>query len=290
MALAASAEPFWGAPTANSNFCEQDYAITRYIAEFINSLSNLVYVIYGIYGVRKLRQKPNADVFRYLPYWGLMAVGLCSAVFHVSLKYHTQMMDDLSMLFATTPVLQRVLRVNATRRESTIMAIILWSMLAFLIVYHVSTDELILHSTYFGGMIVVIGIRTMQLVNTRTAPGSEARRQIWGIVRFGAVIFNVGFYLWIIDNWTCGYLTKAREVIGLPWAFVFELHGWWHICTGIGAYIFIAVVDHLASGEYHTDIEGSFAWPASWASRSAFAGKVPEVIEKSKWGCFIYMG
>jgi dihydroceramidase len=47
----------------------------------------------------------------------------------------------------------------------------------------------------------------------------------------------------------------------------------WHICTGIGAYIFIAVVDHLASGEDHRDIDRSFAWPAPWVSRSIFAGK-----------------
>ncbi|KAL3481745.1 alkaline ceramidase family protein [Aspergillus californicus] len=272
-------EPFWGPPTAMSNFCEQDYEITNKIAEFVNSLSNLVYVIYGIYGIRKLQQKPNADVFRYIPYYGLIAVGICSAVFHITLKYHTQMMDDLSMLFATTPVLHRVLTVNSTRRDSTIMAVTLWSLLAVFIVYHVVTDELILHFISFGGMIVVIGIRTMQLVNTRTEPGSKRRRQIWGIVRFGAVIFNVGFYLWLIDNWACAYLTKARAAIGLPLGFLLELHGWWHICTGIGAYIFMAVVDELASGENHNDIETSFAWPASWASRSLFAGGTSEKEE-----------
>lgn len=85
--------------------------MTRYIAEFINSLTNLVYsqnpfsiplrcsiqgltwylVFYAIYGLRKLRQKSNDDFFRALPYWGLMAVGICSAIFHISLQYHTQM-------------------------------------------------------------------------------------------------------------------------------------------------------------------------------------------------------
>lgn len=47
----------------------------------------------------------------------------------------------------------------------------------------------------------------------------------------------------------------------------------WHIFTGIGAYVFIAVIDHLVSGEDHQDIDQSFAWPASWASQSSFAGK-----------------
>ncbi|KAF5015866.1 hypothetical protein F66182_12639, partial [Fusarium sp. NRRL 66182] len=69
----------------------QDYAMTRYIGEFVNTLTNLVYVIYAIYGIRSLRQKKDASAFRAIPYWGLMAVGICSAAFHCSLKYHTQM-------------------------------------------------------------------------------------------------------------------------------------------------------------------------------------------------------
>ena len=48
-------------------------------------------VFYAIYGLQKLQRKSNNDFFRALPYWGLMAVGICSAIFHVSLQYHTQM-------------------------------------------------------------------------------------------------------------------------------------------------------------------------------------------------------
>ncbi|KAB8276956.1 ceramidase [Aspergillus minisclerotigenes] len=277
-----SSGPFWGVQTAKSNFCEEDYAVTRYIAEFINSLTNLVYIFYAIYGIRKLRQKSNRDIFRVIPYWGLMAVGICSAAFHISLKYHTQMLDDLSMLFTTTPVLHQVLTVNASRRYSVMMAILLWSSLMILVVYHVRTDELLLHSLSFAGMVIVIGIRTMQLISDRTLADSPARKQIWGMVRFGAVIFNLGFYLWVIDGWICGFLRSARARIGLPLAFLLELHGWWHIFTGIGAYIFIAVVDHLVSGESHDGIEEHFAWPASWASRSVFAGRSPELFHKKQ--------
>ncbi|KAL4872098.1 hypothetical protein BDV12DRAFT_183341 [Aspergillus spectabilis] len=279
-----AADPFWGPVTANS---KSDYALTRYIAEFINTLSNVVYsrehLIYGIYGLRKLRQSCNADILRALPYWGLMAVGVCSAAFHVSLKYHTQMMDDLSMMFATTPVLHRVLTVNSSRQTSTNLAYVMASLLMVFITYHVWTDELNLHFTLFGGMIVVIGVRTMQLVDSRTVPGSTARGQIWGIIRFGAFIFSLGFWLWLLENWTCDFLKSAREVIGLPLGFFLELHGWWHVCTGIGAYIFIASVDHLISGEELKDIEGSFAWPAHWASGSVFAGR-EVAINKSASG------
>lgn len=92
------------------------------------------------------------------------------------------------MLFATTPVLHRLLTVHSARRESIILAILLGSLLAALIVYHVMTDELVLHFVSFGAMVVVIGLKTMQLINARTKANSAARRKIWGIVRFGAGI------------------------------------------------------------------------------------------------------
>jgi dihydroceramidase len=90
------------------------------------------------------------------------------------------------MLFATTPVLHRVLTVNATPRNSIILALVLGISLIGLVVYHVSTDEMILHAVSFGAMVVVIGVRTMQLINVRTPAGSSTRRRIWGVVRFGA--------------------------------------------------------------------------------------------------------
>ncbi|KAL3429843.1 ceramidase [Aspergillus tetrazonus] len=203
-----SGESFWGSPTSKANFCETDCAVSRYNAEFVNSLTNVVY--------SKLRRKASkhGNSLRTLPYTGLILVGLCSFGFHVSLKYHTQMMDDLSMHFPTTPVPHRVLTANSHRRDSVFKAIVLGSMLLLLVTFHMITDELILHY----------------------------------------VDFNLGYWLWLVDHWACGYLTRAREAIGLPWAFVLELHGWWHICTGIGAYIFIAVVDRLVSGEYLSDI------------------------------------
>ncbi|KAL4874312.1 ceramidase [Aspergillus karnatakaensis] len=274
MALSA----FWGPQTANIKF---DYSITRYIAEFINSLTNLVYVIYAIYGLRQLHQdrKPTTDdsISRAVPYWGLLAVG-----------YETQMLDDLSMLFTTTPILHRVLTVNTKHRVSHVTAILLASLLALITVYHVATDELLIHNLFFGTSITVIGVRTMQLINTRTRAGSPVRAQAWGMVTFGALIFHGGYWLWLVDHWACGFLGNLRDRVDLPWAFVPELHGWWHICTGIGSYVYIAVVDHLLSCPEQdlnkTDAWSSFAWPAPWASQSIFAGMTSSTTAGRKYG------
>jgi len=122
-----------------------------------------------------------------------MAVGICSATFHISLQYHTQMLDDLSMLFTTTPLVHRVLTVNADRKGSVVMGLVVYLALSLTVIYHVIMDELILHASFFVGSIAVIGIRTFQLLKQRTAANSAARRQIWGMVVFGAGESILGF-------------------------------------------------------------------------------------------------
>lgn len=147
------------------------------------------------------------------------------------------------MQLTTTPVLHRVLTVNSSQRTSTVVAILLGILLVAFAAFHAITDELILHSASFVISVTIIGIRTMQLIKLRKEPGSTARRQIWGIVKFGAgmfspfviqshanretVIFNVGYVVWLLDGWACKFLKSARAAIGLPWAFLLELHGWY---------------------------------------------------------------
>jgi dihydroceramidase len=52
--------------------------------------NNILLVLFGIYGLRQLQQKQQAG-FRSISYLGLIGVGVCSAGYHMTLKYHTQM-------------------------------------------------------------------------------------------------------------------------------------------------------------------------------------------------------
>lgn len=88
--------------------------------------------------------------------------------------------------------------------------------------------------------------------------------------------------MWLIDDLACGILTKTRQVVGIPLAFLFELHGWyvvipgliqpnwkfgllietrWHVFTAIGGYVAVAVVDQITSGEVHQNPTRDLAWP-----------------------------
>lgn len=40
-------------------------------------------------------------------------------------------------------------------------------------------------------------------------------------------------------------LRRVKGRIGLPWAWLFELHGWWHVLTAISANQFMEIVTEL---------------------------------------------
>lgn len=63
----------------------QDYNITFYCAEVVNTLTNLVFMWLGIKGLRNVLACSHSRVF-ILVYLGYIVVGLGSMAFHTTLK------------------------------------------------------------------------------------------------------------------------------------------------------------------------------------------------------------
>lgn len=90
---------------------------TRLNYEWHWSELGTILVIYGIYGLYSLRSKPNATA-RSIPYWGLIGVGVCSAAYHMTLKYHTQMcMTSLTFFYFSFNPISYLLYKSGSNRE-----------------------------------------------------------------------------------------------------------------------------------------------------------------------------
>jgi len=83
----------------------------------------------------------------------------------------------------------------------------------------------------------------------------------------------------VMDQLGCRTLTGWKRGMGMPWSFVLEFHGWWHIFTGIGAYIFIVLTDVLTAGgsERETTSQVDFGWPANWVIGNTAVGQTASV-------------
>jgi dihydroceramidase len=144
--------------------------------------------------------------------------------------------DELSMLIATATVLHRVYTFDRTLPITVWSGITLTVALSAFSVWHCITDELVMHSVIFGIMICLVGIKTRSIIAARI-PDPSVRKEVKRLATWGAIIFVSGFGIWNVDNFICGFLTDTKRELGMPWSFVLELHGWWHIFTGMGAYI-----------------------------------------------------
>lgn len=238
---------------------------------FLHTLTNAATVSYAVHGIVKNcknHYSTSDSIARSIPYFGIMLVGIGSAVFHSTNLYYTQWADDLSMLFATATVLHRVYTFDKTPKETIIWGGALAAFLVAFSVYHCWADEVVFHGLIFAVMIIIVGTKTRAIIaKTVTDPFvmAEVRKLVW----YGTGSFALGYAFWNVDFHGCGHhssdgdtgLTALKRWIGMPLSFLFELHGWWHIFTGIGAYIFIALVEYLTSEEAGETLGGRFAWP-----------------------------
>ncbi len=92
------AQGFWGRPTATIDWCEANYVVSYYVAEWWNTLSNVALLVLGVYGVRMCLREGMRDNVDLLLLFGLIAVvGIGSAAFHGTLLKTSQQLDETPM-------------------------------------------------------------------------------------------------------------------------------------------------------------------------------------------------
>jgi len=93
------------------------------------------------------------------------------------------------------------------------------------------------HQGAFGLHCVAMAYRGSR--HYRKLQKSPEKRQLLALLTAGWGTQLLGFACWNVDNLFCPQLRMARAWLG-PWlSWLLQLHGWWHVLTGIGAYTYI---------------------------------------------------
>lgn len=89
-----------GSGTSPVDWCEDNYTISPHIAEFFNTLSNVLFIVVPV-GASRLWHSYSRNVSRGVhAVWVLfVVVGLSSAYFHATLSLLGQLLDELSILW-----------------------------------------------------------------------------------------------------------------------------------------------------------------------------------------------
>ncbi len=223
---------FWGLPTASIDWCEANYAVTPWVAEFWNTLSSLAMVVAGVVGASSRRLVREVRVAFGL----LVLVGVGSIAFHGTLRFGLQMLDELPMLYLVTWLVWLLVENAPARRlgrwfPAALVAYVLLATAgatlnrgdAQFLAFHVS----------FGALEIFCLARVTWLA---LLPENRAVRGRFGL---GLAAYAGGIGVWFVDLKACPWVSVALPAHGVPNP---QLHAWWHVLVSLGFFLLLGVV------------------------------------------------
>ena len=97
--LLSYATGFWGPHDALHTFCEESYAVTSLAAEPFNAFGSFCYTVVGVVNLWRLSKLGLPLSWRATcGWWSLVIVGLGSSLFHTTMRYHMELLDEIPML------------------------------------------------------------------------------------------------------------------------------------------------------------------------------------------------
>ncbi|KAI2607682.1 putative alkaline phytoceramidase [Hypoxylon fragiforme] len=248
---------FWGEKTSTLNFCEEDYVMSYYCAEVCNTLTNALFVWLGYRGIRNCIKYSHPLIF-IITFAGYMIVGLGSTLFHASLKYPMQLIDELAMIYTTCLMCFATFSYGRSTRFSSLLGVALVGLAWFITARYYKTKNPQFHQDAYAVLTALVVFSNLWIMERQLRPALRKRedarqggrtpklptanemvKQMWVIVATGLSVFLGGYLIWNLDNMYCSAIRELRHELGLPWAVVLEGHAWWHLMTGIGAYFYI---------------------------------------------------
>ncbi|KAI8923918.1 ceramidase, partial [Entophlyctis helioformis] len=250
---------FWGPPSSSVNWCETDYNVTSYVAEYFNTVSSLAMAAVGLLGVLL---HPWAERRFHVAFLTTVAVGLGSVAFHGTLHKFAQALDEVPMLYSSLTfvyigVCQRY-RLLPSRRRLFATVLCLHAIVTTLLVtlshgplqfalFHTSFGTAHVYALYHAVQVyrsrrARLMAAQHSLTSTQSSNGHIQQQQqqaprdaiLWTFER-GAALYGSAMVCWIVDMTLCEYVNPGYESTAVlpinP-----QLHAWWHVLVSLGLY------------------------------------------------------
>ncbi|KAG5998349.1 hypothetical protein E4U54_002219 [Claviceps lovelessii] len=244
----------WSPPTSRANFCEEDYALTFYVSEFINSVTNIAYVYFALRymygpGSRGLLS-PRWDVMSV----ALLFLGIASFAFHATLRQTLELADELSMLALTWSMLQVTCAIRSSPTRRLVASVGLAVGFTSFVVFYLQSPKIIYQVLAFVFSLFLLVLRSQYLFHWLQPGFAPAQKRDWMVRTWRAIATGVVAYvIWNIDLEYCAQLRRIRHQVGPPWAWLLELHGWWHVLTAIATGQFMDVAREMSQDARRSD-------------------------------------
>lgn len=215
---------YWGKKTATVNWCEADYTVTKYVAEFGNAFSSLAIVLNGLYGI--YMHWGFVELRFIVAFSSFVVVGLGSCAYHSTLLRSMQLLDELPMVWANSVFIYICAfmedgKGHAPRIKESFAIAAVTLVMTLAVVFFDKDDQNIFLICYGGGVAYLFARSKMLDLKY------NSKKQVV-LLETSLLLYGGGFLLWLTDRNFC------HNVRG------FYLHAFWHF--GAGAGTFTAVI------------------------------------------------
>ncbi|KAF8469040.1 ceramidase [Kalaharituber pfeilii] len=258
--------PTWGPVTATINWCEEDYVVTTYCAELINSITNAMFIYVSAKGIWNCIGNDHSPVF-LLTWISFLLVGLGSFMFHSTLWYSMQLVDELSMINTTLIMWFATFGHKKSRIYTWALGLMLFGILITVAGIYLYLEDPTFHQNAYAILTVIVLARSWYQVHTQIKHAApEDYNNMRDMVLLGLGSVGLAFTLWSLDTMFCRNLILLRRQLGMPWGFLLEGHAHWHLLTGLGGYYYITYGVYLRYCLENRQNEYEFVWPSKFTS------------------------
>ena len=233
--MADSARRYHG-PSTGINWCEEDYAKTKYIAEFWNTFTNIVYVYVGLKSLLLCRQKRLPTRF-YLIACFILLTGITSGMFHATLHLKHQRLDEIFENASMISIFHTLSSLSIYSTTTSTELYVVWHFflctmgIVFCAYFLFCEIHLIGISIWSGRVLYQFALSPKERCLGKLKSGGSQRGATKGSLMLQRVnrtllLALLGGVCWLLDRLACEQLSKFR------FGYV-QLHAWWHVFTGL---------------------------------------------------------
>ena len=211
------------------NWCEYNYKVVPFIAEFWNTLTGLALCISSFVFYKNNSAliyndlvKDNNNLNRYLinANYLLFIVGIGTIFFHGTLLYIFQLFDEIPMLLITFDYIYILLNINKSNYVWFYYTKYIWCFIIITSYWIHPTLQIITFFTFFTTNICIIILNISHTSHIYKIHYKENYLPVIGFI--GVICLTI----WIIDSLFCRYVQHLY------------LHSMWHIVTSVFVYLF----------------------------------------------------
>jgi len=229
---------YWGRPTSNIDWCENNYAVSPYVAEFWNACSSLSFIVMSIVG-SWLTLKYRLEKRFLICFLSIFIMGFGSVLFHATLLRSTQVLDEIPMILSAFSFLyilgtmqDHTLDEEKRKSQHWRLGILLSGIgTLFTLLYFLFPENPIILQAAFVALVCYVtwGNFKMYLKYRVDTQHPEAKM----LLEVSMFSFMLGSILWLIEPRVCVYV---------GWM---NLHAWWHILVCYGIYLCVLFYKYI---------------------------------------------